>query len=301
MVVFVLLATGCASVDSADLRPVELTPEFRYTMERLGAGQGAAVIDGLLYIYGDADTGVIREYEPPEAGRPPRFTGREIRLTRGGVDVASHPTGLAHHPEHGTFLGDTVRRKGRILHIDWRRALADGTLDNAILNETEDDAAVQGARPEFVRYAGRWWVATSDYGGSDNQVRLMDPARLKSAARTSEPGVVVHRWKCGPWVQTLHWLDSRETLVLVQNQVEGLRWRLTFAGLTPNADLRRFRPVDLDEPTDELEGFVVLPGERFAVFITSGRRDNVWVGPIRLGHDAAGPTGAAALTSPIVP
>jgi hypothetical protein len=39
------------------------------------------------------------------------------------------------------------------------------------------------------------WVralATAHYGSVANEIRLYDPERLKTAARTSEPGVLVH-------------------------------------------------------------------------------------------------------------
>ena len=74
-------------------------------------------------------------------------------------------------------------------------------------------------------------MATADYGNKANEVRLYDPARLAKAKKTSEPGVVVKKFTCSPWVQNLHWIPSKGVLVLIQNQIEGRRWRFTFVDL----------------------------------------------------------------------
>jgi hypothetical protein len=123
-------------------------------------------------------------------------------------------------------------------------------------------------------------IASSDYGPEGNEVRLYDPERLLAAERTSDEGVLLARFPCGPWVQNLHWIDSLGTLVLVQNQIEGRRYRLTFAQLETGADLTNAPRVDL-EPTDELEGFVLLGGGR-CLLVSSARTDNVWLGDLRV-------------------
>jgi len=254
-----------------------------HTAQRVGAGQGVFVRDDFLYLYGDAETGIIREYDLA-AARAGRLepTGRDILLTRDGEDLASHPTGLTWHPEYGTLLGDTVNRQGAIYHLDWDRALADGDLDDAVLHVIRDDAAVNGTRPEFVRVDGRWLVATSDYGDMDNAVRLYDPVRLLEVDRTSEEGVLVAEYPCGPFVQTLHWIDDLGTLVLVQNQVAGLRYRFTFARLDgPGRDLRSCPVLDLPGLEDELEGFALLGGGR-AVMFSAWPEDNVRFAEVRL-------------------
>ena len=100
-----------------------------------------------------------------------------------------------------TLLGNTVSEKGTILMIDWERGLASGTLDGAVQATVADDLAVNGSRPEYVRVGQRWLVATADYGAQANEVRLYDPEMLKTAARTSEPGVLVHRFRSSSYVQ----------------------------------------------------------------------------------------------------
>ena len=271
------------------------------TIPSLGSAQGVITHRGLLYAFGDADTGIIRELAPAPShlrGRASAYlpTGRDIRLTRAGVNLSPHPTGLALRDGLPTFLGDTVKRRGTILLLDWPRALADANLDNAVLNTIDDDAAINGTRPVYVRWRDpatsrdRWVIATSDYGATGNEIRLYDPERLASVQRTSDPGVVLARIPCGPWVQALHWIDDRRTLVIVQNQIEGLRWRLTFARLDFATDLRGAPSIDIPLPGDELEGMTTLDSSAdhaaLAVFLTSSPRDNLWIGELMFAGPA---------------
>lgn len=291
-------AIGAAATPDGSARVLLLSSS---TLEGVGAAQGASFRDGLAYVFGDADTGAIRELRIVPArrgGDPPALTptGRDVRLTRGGVDLAPHPTGLAFPPASdpglGVFLADTVNRKGTIFRIDWERALADGTLDNAVLATINDDIAVNGSRPVYARWReprtgrDRWVIATSDYGPSGNEVRLYDPERLAAASRTSEPGVLLARIPCGPWVQALHWIDERRTLLIVQNQIEGLRWRLAFARLDGASEVASTPTLDFVTPVDELEGMCQLTpmqgGKALAVIVTSSRADNLWVAEIHL-------------------
>jgi hypothetical protein len=269
LVVSLLLITlGCAA-------PLPLTLVRHQTLPDVGAAQGVATHNGLIYVYGDADTGILREYRlihTPALGLVP--TGRSVRLTRNGTDLISHPTGLTFHPDFGCYLGDTVRGQGILYRIDFDRALADGHLDNAILHTVVDDAAVNGTRPEFVRLGDTWLLATSDYGPGPNFVRFYDPARLATAARTSEPGVEVRRVPCGPFVQNLHFVRHTGQLVLVQNQTAGLRWRFTVIRDLAALDYRTATPIDLARPTDELEGALVFTPS-LAIYVSAMSRDNV--------------------------
>ena len=270
-----LLLLAVAGCGQGGGEAIPLTLVRHQTLPGLGAAQGVTYHRGLVYIYGDAETGVIREYRLVVSPGPRLVeTGRVIRLTRGGEDLLSHPTGLTFHPKYGCFLGDTFKRVGRIFRIDFNRALADGNLDNAVLGMTLDDAAVNGTRPEFVLHDGRWLLATSDYGPRPNFVRFYDPVRLATARRTSEPGVEVRRVPCGPFVQNLHFVKHSGRLVLIQNQVAGLRWRFTPVVDIGAADYRGLKPIDLPRPTDELEGGTTL-GPTFAVYVSAMRDDNV--------------------------
>lgn len=256
--------------------PTVLTRE--QTAPGIGAGQGVAVAAGRVYLFGDNRPGVLREYALL-ADPFPRLveTGRKAALTVAGVDRINHPTGLAIRPGFPVFLGNSVTRtkEGRIYRIDLDRLFADGTADHAILNDTHDDLAVQGCRPEYVRYDGRWLLATSDYGPGPNFVRYYDPKRLATAARTSEPGVLVAKVPCGPWVQSLHFVEATGELILVQNQVEGRLWRLTVvnnpAGVT---DYRTLPALDYAYRRSELEGYAQI-ASKLGIFVTSARRNNV--------------------------
>ena len=47
-----------------------------------------------------------------------------------------------------------------------------------MLDTIEDDAAVNGCRPEFVQVNGRTLLATADYGDVRPEIRLLDPEAL---------------------------------------------------------------------------------------------------------------------------
>lgn len=260
---------GCAGGPRVDVIKSE-------TLEGLGAGQALAMVDGRLVVMGDSETGVMREYHVDAREMKAEPTGRVILLTRDGIDLLPHPTGLAHDATFGTFLGDTVRRRGTIWRIDLERAWVDGDLDRAVLGQAADTAAVNGSRPEYVIFGGREVVATSDYGPLGNQVRLMDVAKLTNTKETREAGVVVAKLPAGPWVQQLHWIEARQILVLVQNQVAGLKYRLTFVSGLPEGR-PRYATVDLRAPIDELEGFAMV-SDTVGVMLSSSRKDNLhWV------------------------
>ena len=136
------------------------------------------VRDGKIYAYGDVyrsqpRVGVIREYNERLES-----TGRVVWLRRGGKPLIVHPTGLTWHDRYGTFLGDTiktadpVRSRAVIYQLDWQKAWSKGDLDEAVLKVIEDDAAINGCRPEFVKLDGRPFLATADYGDLRPEIRL---------------------------------------------------------------------------------------------------------------------------------
>jgi hypothetical protein len=254
---------------------VTLTESFDVT--DIGAGQGVEVRGGQVLLYGDAETGVVRGFDV--AGDQLRPTGLQVALTVEGEDLIPHPTGFTHRDGIGTFMGNTVGGVGTIFVIDWPKAIADGNLDRAVQHRVEDDLAINGTRPELVELGARWVVATSDYGADRNAIRFYDPEALTRAARTSDPGVLIARHPCGPWVQSMHWAESAKKLILVQNQIEGLRWRLTALDPSRPGSWSEAVPFDAFAPRDELEGFHLLADGR-GVFLSSSTRDNVWVGRV---------------------
>ena len=296
----IVAALVLARVPAAQQPPADATwtadavvdVERSITDAGLGAVQGVVVRDGRVYAYGDVfraepRVGVIREYT--EQLEP---TGRVVWLRRGGKPLIVHPTGLTWHDRRGTLLGDTVksadptRSRGVIYRLDWERAWKDGNLDAAVLNVVEDDAALNGCRPEFVSIGGRDLLATADYGDVRPEIRLYDPAALLAAGRSSAPGVVVYRVPCGPFNQNLHWDAASGQLTCVQNVIAGRGWRLDVLDLTraiaegrvdaPGVRLRR-----LTFPShEELEGYWPLAGRR-ALFAVARRRDNVFAGAFR--------------------
>jgi hypothetical protein len=256
------------------------------TMEGLGAMQGVSFHEGRVYLYGDCydvkpRVGVIREYSSDF-----QPTGRVIWLRNKDKPLLRHPTGLTWHPHWGTFLGDTVNRKGIIYRLDWQRALEDGDLNRAVLAVVEDDAAVNGCRPEFVSLDGRDFLATADYGDVRPEVRLYDPEKLLAARRTSAPGVIAHRFLAPAFNQNLHWDKDAKQLTCVMNVIEGRGWRLETLDLKGAiADGRAWGPgVRIRTQTfanrDELEGYRPL-GHGLELFVTSSRKNNLVVAKVK--------------------
>lgn len=254
------------------------------TVDSLGACQGVSMQKGNVYLYGDREVGMVREYN--RLGDSLVYTGREVKFSIDTTDVIGHPTGFAIREGYPTFIGNSVRLnkegtrwKAVISCVDWPSLWKTGKLQGNLLNTIEDDACIQGTRPEYIEYKGHVYVATADYGNNGNQVRLYRPEKLKSAKKTSEPGLVYARFTCSPFVQNLHWIPEKRQLVLVQNQVEGRRWRLTFLDFDKSIAEGKehvLRVMDFD-PADELEGFVLLPGGKDGIAVTSSRKRNVHV------------------------
>ena len=272
---------------------VNLTLIHSATVDSLGACQGVSYLDGKAYLYGDREVGMIRAYTVGKQALT--YTGQELKLTEGGKDIINHPTGIAYgaantgwaangRATRPTFIGNSIRLntegtrwRAVIYSVDWAGLLRTKTLDGNLLNVTEDDACIQGTRPEYVQVDGRWLVATADYGNRANEVRLYDPERLAKAKKTSESGVVVSKFTCSPWVQNLHWISEKGILVLIQNQIEGRRWRFTFLDLKKSLATGHeqvIRTIDIDK-ADELEGFTLLGDGKTGIAVTSSRTDNV--------------------------
>ncbi|RDB07774.1 hypothetical protein [Runella aurantiaca] len=252
------------------------------TIDSLGACQGVSYQQGKVYLYGDREMGIIRTYTLNSNQLV--YTGQEIKLTQNGQDVINHPTGIAHNGSKHTFIGNSIRLnpegtrwKAVIYAVDWEGLQRTKTLDGNLLNVIEDDVCIQGTRPEYVQYKGKWYVATADYGQKSNEVRLYDPELLRNAKRTSEAGVLFKKFSCSAWVQNLHWIPSKGVLVLIQNQIEGRKWRFTFVDLNKSiasGQQQVLNVVDIDK-SDELEGFTLLDGSSTGMAVTSSRHQNV--------------------------
>lgn len=253
-----------------------------FTTDSLGACQGISYQNGKVFLYGDREAGIIREYKL--SGDSLVYSNHEMKLTLNDTDVINHPTGIAYNGENPVFIGNSIRlnKEGTqwravIYCVDWEGLQRTGKLDGNLLNTAEDDACIQGTRPEYVRYKNKWLVATADYGDKANEVRLYDPTVLKNVKKTSEKGVLYKKFTCTPWVQNLYWMMDKGILILIQNQTAGKKWRFTFVDLEKSVAAGKqvvIKVVDTDR-SDELEGFTFLNDYTKGIAVTSSRKDNV--------------------------
>lgn len=265
-------------VDSNVLTTTQINRSL--TLDSLGACQGISYQNGKIFLYGDREVGVIRSYAMSNGELVDQHT--EYKLTVKKQDIISHPTGLAYNGESNIFMGNSVKQPNgswtaNIFLIDWDGLQRTGTLDNNLLNTINDDIAIQGTRPEYVKYKDKWYVATSDYGDNGNEIRLYDPEVLKTAKKTSEPGVLFKKFSCTPWVQNLHWIASKNILVLIQNQLNASKWRFTYINLEKSIDegqMDVIKVVDI-ERTDELEGFSYIGNSTNGIAVTSAAKNNI--------------------------
>lgn len=253
------------------------------TIDSLGACQGISYQNGRIFLYGDREVGMIREFKL--IGDSLTYINKEYKLTTNGHDVINHPTGVAYNGSGPTFMGNSIRLnkegtkwKAVIYCINWDGLLKTGTLDGNLTNTIDDDACIQGTRPEYVKYNNKWYVATADYGNNGNEVRLYDPEALKKATKTSEKGVLFKKFNCTAWVQNLHWIASKNTLVLIQNQKEGRMWRFTYIDLKKSIETNSqqvIKEINIDGKQDELEGFSFLDDTEKGIAVSSSRKNNV--------------------------
>ncbi|WP_373513746.1 hypothetical protein [Persicitalea sp.] len=279
---FIIFVALSGLVAAVRLLPQNLELTKSLSIDSLGACQGVSFINDKVYLYGDREVGMVREYVVD--GDSLLYSGNEYRFTVNGQDVINHPTGIAYQPGQPVFLGNSIRLnpegtlwKAVIYQVNWAGLKKQGTLDGNLLKTIEDDACIQGTRPEYVQYQNKWYVATADYGDKRNEVRLYDPEKLKTAEKTSEPGVLYKKFTCGPWVQNIHWMPEKGILVLIQNQIEGRKWRFTFLDLEKSLSTGKAHVLTTQdiEKADELEGFTTLGKGGKGIAVTSSRRSNV--------------------------
>ena len=259
-----------------------MTIEHAYSVDLLGACQGISFQHGSVFLYGDRETGIIRQYKLSSDSLV--YAHKEMKLTQHDTDVINHPTGIAYNGNNPVFIGNSIRlnKEGTLWRaviycINWPGLQKTGTLDGNLLNTIEDDACIQGTRPEYVFYNKKWYVATADYGNKANEVRLYDPVALRNARKTTDKGVLYKKFTCTPWVQNLHWIADKGQLLLIQNQTEGKGWRFTYIDLAKSIASGKqevLQVIDNDR-TDELEGFSFLGSETKGIAVSSSRRNNV--------------------------
>ena len=253
------------------------------TIDSLGACQGISYQHGKALLYGDREIGMIRQFSFDHDTLV--YDHKECKLTVNGKNVINHPTGVAYHGNMPVFMGNSIRLnkegtswKAVIYCINWAGLWKTGTLDGNLNKTIEDDACIQGTRPEYVKYKNKWYVATADYGNHGNEVRLYDPERLSHCDKTSEAGVLFKKFTCTPWIQNLYWLNDKGIIVLIQNQIEGRKWRFTYVDLEKSIEkgqMQVLKTVDIDERADELEGFAFTGDNSKGIAVTSSRKNNV--------------------------
>ena len=277
LAVFYGLLTAFTNAD------IETKLEHAITIDSLSACQGISYQNGRIFLYGDREVGVMREFKMLNDSLV--YQGHEIKLTKNGQDVINHPTGIAYNGTSPTFIGNSIRLNAEgtkwravIYNVDWAGLQKTGTLDSNLINTIEDDACIQGTRPEYVKYNNKWYVATADYGDHGNEVRLYDPEKLKIATKTSAPGVLYKKFTCTPWVQNLHWVADKGILILIQNKVEGRQWRFTYIDLKKSIETGKqvvLKVTDEIDRPDELEGFSFIGNGQKGIAVTSSRKNNV--------------------------
>jgi hypothetical protein len=255
-----------------------------FSIDSLGACQGVSYQNGKVFLYGDRETGILREYKLKEDSLI--RLNNECQFTLEGKDLINHPTGIAYNGTGPTFIGNSIRLnnegtqwKAVIYCINWEGFLKTRTLDGNIKKIIDDDACIQGTRPEYVKYRNKWYVATADYGNNGNEVRLYDPEKLMESDKTSDSGVLIKKFNCSPWVQNLHWIPEKGILILIQNQIEGRRWRFTYLDLERSVESGQevvIKVIDFEEKQDELEGFAFIGNNQMeGLAVTSSRKNNV--------------------------
>lgn len=269
-----------ALVSSAQTIKVSVVDSL--TADSLGACQGVYIQGNNMFLYGDREVGVIRKYS--FNNNELQYSGKEIQLTVDSKDVINHPTGIAYDSASGlAFIGNSSRLnkegtlwKANIFLVKWDSLINGKSFEESLIREIEDDACIQGTRPVMLTYKGKQYVATSDYGNKANEVRLYDLEAMKSVSKTSEKGVLQHKFSCSPWVQNLCWIPEKNILVLIQNQIEGRYWRLTFLDFEKSISAGKeqvIKVIDIGK-SSELEGFALLSAST-AIATTSSRKNNV--------------------------
>ena len=78
-------------------------------------------------------------------------------------------------------------------------------------------------------------------------------------------------YPCTPWVQNVHWLADQGVFALAQNQIVGLRWRVTFLHGWSRQAFEQAWAVDFELPADELEGMSMV-GPTRGILMSSSRQ-----------------------------
>ncbi len=78
-------------------------------------------------------------------------------------------------------------------------------------------------------------------------------------------------------MQNLHWDAKNGRLLLIQNQIEGRKWKLSFLDLEKSIASGKEVVLNVVYPDqqDELEGFTFTGGSKKGIAVSSSRKNNV--------------------------
>src|ERR1700743_1519780 len=103
-----LVITGLATILFAfKSSNVDMSLQRSITVDSLGACQGISYQNGRIFLYGDREVGMIREFKIVNDSLV--YLHKEYQLTVNGKDVISHPTGVAYNGVGPTFMGNSVK------------------------------------------------------------------------------------------------------------------------------------------------------------------------------------------------
>src|SRR6201990_1448247 len=86
-IAIIFFAFKAATIDTNLVRSI--------TIDSLGACQGISYQNGRIFLYGDREVGMIREFKL--IGDSLTYLHKEYKLTTNGQDVINHPTGVAYN------------------------------------------------------------------------------------------------------------------------------------------------------------------------------------------------------------
>src|SRR5215831_5068632 len=103
------IALGWCLLIGTSLRHADVGMQISrsFSIESLGACQGASFQLGRIFLYGDREVGMIREFKMQ--GDSLAYLGRECKLTLNDTDVINHPTGIAWNGKDPVFIGNSIR------------------------------------------------------------------------------------------------------------------------------------------------------------------------------------------------
>lgn len=99
LVVLTFLIAFCASFKGDNFN-LKISKEM--TLDSLGACQGVSYQNGKIYLYGDREVGMMREFKLVNDSLV--YQHKEYKFTVDGKDIINHPTGIAYNGVSPVFI-----------------------------------------------------------------------------------------------------------------------------------------------------------------------------------------------------